>query len=199
MGALAGEQAEGAVGTDRDAVRLAVAAASWSQSSGHAAAFARGHRQTVTGGPDFGAGLPAAGGPGVAQVGAERPAGRVGDREGDVRGVAEAYRGVAGTGQAEASYRGCKGEVAGAGHSQGGVDGEQACPAGFPDTHGEGAQGREEGGAPGERHQRGTGTWARIALMTESAVTPSISASGRSCTRWRRVGSASALTSSGVT
>ena len=139
------------------------------------------------------------GGQASRSVGAERAAGRVGDGEGDVGGFAEADGGVAGAGQAEASY-GCRqGEVAGTGHGQGGVDREDARPAGVPDADGEGAQGREEGGASGECHQRGTGTWARIALMTESAVTPSISASGRSCTRWRRVGRARALTSSGMT
>ena len=35
--------------------------------------------------------------------------------------------------------------------------------------------------------------------MTDSVVTPSISASARSWTRWRSAGVASALTSSGVT
>ena len=153
----------------------------------------------VAGGGDLRAGLPAAGGPGVAEVGAQRAAGRVGDREGDVGGLAQAYGGVAGAGQAEAAYGRGQGEVAGAGEGQGGVDGEDARPAGFPDADGEGAEGRQEGGASGECHQRGTGTWARIALMTESAVTPSISASGRSWTRWRRVGRARAFTSSGMT
>ena len=87
--------------------------------------------------------------------------------------------------------------------ASGAVDGEDARPARREDADGEGAEGREQGGASGEGHgssaQRGTGTWARIAVMTESAVTPSISASGRSWTRWRRVGRARALTSSGMT
>ena len=147
----------------------------------------------------FGARLPTARRPGVAETGAQRAAGGVGDREGDVGGFAEAYGGVAGAGEAQAAYGGGQGEVAGAGQGQGSVDGEDARPAGFPDAYGEGAEGREEGGASGEGHQRGTGTWARIALMTESAVTPSISASGRSWTRWRSVGRASAFTSSGMT
>ena len=46
---------------------------------------------------------------------------------------------------------------------------------------------------------RGTGTDASTASSTPSAVAPSSSASGRSCTRCRRVGRASALTSSGIT
>ena len=48
-------------------------------------------------------------------------------------------------------------------------------------------------------HQRGTGTVARMDSITESVVTPSSSASGRRLTRCRRVGKASAFTSSGET
>ena len=125
--------------------------------------------------------------------------GRVGDRQGDVRGFAEACRGVAGAGQAEAAYGRCQGGVAGAGQGQGALTARMPVQLGLPEADGERAEGRQEGGASGECHQRGTGTWARIALMTESAVTPSISASGRSWMRWRRVGRASALTSSGMT
>ena len=82
VGALAGEEAEGAVGADRDAVGLAVAAAGGAQAGGEASAFAGGDRQAVAGGFHLGAGLPAAGGPGVAEVGAQGAAGRVGDRAG---------------------------------------------------------------------------------------------------------------------
>ena len=49
------------------------------------------------------------------------------------------------------------------------------------------------------RGYRGTGTEASTPSSTPSAVTPSSSASGRSCTRCRKVGRASVLTSSGVT
>lgn len=199
VGALAGEEAQGAVGPDRDAVRVAVAATGGAQAGGHAAAFPRGHRQIVAGGCGLGARLPAAGWPGVAQAGPERAARRIADRQGDVGGLAQAGGGVAGAGEAEAPYGGGQGEVAGAGDGQRGVDREDARPARVPDADGDGGQGRDERGASGESHQRGTGTWARIALMTESAVTPSISASGRSCTRCRRVGRARAFTSSGVT
>lgn len=199
MAALAGEEAEWAVRADGDAVRVAVAAAGGAQTGCDASAFACGDCELVAGRGDLRAGLPAARGPGVADAGAQGAAGRVGDREGDVGCFAEACRGVAGARQAEAAYGGRQGEVAGAGEGQRDVHGEDARPAGLPDADGEGAEGRQERGASGEGHQRGTGTWARIALMTESAVTPSISASGRSWMRWRRVGSARAFTSSGMT
>ncbi len=61
---------------------------------------------------------------------------------------------------------------------------------------------RRDRGPPGQRHRRGyrgTGTEASTPSSTPSAVTPSSSASGRSCSRCRKVGRASALTSSGVT
>ncbi len=60
-----------------------------------------------------------------------------------------------------------------------------------------------QAGPPGQRHephhQRGTGTAPSTPSSTASGVTPSSSASGRSSTRCRRAGRASALTSSGVT
>ncbi len=59
--------------------------------------------------------------------------------------------------------------------------------------------GRGRGAPPAVGGQRGAGVWARTAWMTLSAVVPSISASGRSWMRCRRVGRARALTSSGVT
>src|SRR5690606_25811573 len=61
------------------------------------------------------------------------------------------------------------------------------------------AERHEERGATREDHQRGTGTAASTVSSTVSALTPSSSASGRSWTRWRSVGCARALTSSGVT
>ena len=84
MDALAGGEAQRAVGADGDAVGLAVAAAGGAQRGGDAAAFAGGDGHAVAGGGHFGAGLPAAGGPGVAEVGAQGAAGGVGDGEGDV-------------------------------------------------------------------------------------------------------------------
>ena len=54
-------------------------------------------------------------------------------------------------------------------------------------------------GIPRGAAHRGTGTEARTASSTPSAVAPSISASGRSWIRCRNVGRASAFTSSGVT
>lgn len=142
---------------------------------------------------------PAAGGPGVAYAGPQSAAARVGDREVDVGGLAQAHGGVAGAGQPQGADGRRQGVVDRAGQAEGAVDREDAGPAGFEDADGEAAEGREQRGASGERHQRGTGTWDRIAVMTASAETPSISASGRSCTRWRRVGRARAFTSSGVT
>ena len=74
MGALAGEEPEGAVGADRDAVGPAVAAPGGPQAGGEAAAFAGGDEQVVAGRGGLGAGEPAARGPGVADAGPERAA-----------------------------------------------------------------------------------------------------------------------------
>src|SRR5699024_4176277 len=62
---------------------------------------------------------------------------------------------------------------------------------------GEGTHADERHGSAGEDH-RGTGTVERIESRSDSTFTPSNCASARSCTRWRSVGWASALTSSGV-
>ena len=69
----------------------------------------------------------------------------------------------------------------------------RARPAGRAGRAVRSAPSRQPGG------QRGTGTDASTPSRTPSAVTPSSSASARSRTRWRSVGRASALTSSGVT
>lgn len=199
LGALAGPQAQGAVGADRDAVGLAVAAAGGQQPGGQPAAFARGDDQLVAGRGGLRAREPAARGPGVPDAGPELAAAGVGDGEVDVRRFAEADRGVSGAGQHEAAYGRREGAVERAGQCDRAVDREHAGPARFEEADRDAAEGRQQGGASGEGHQRGTGTWERIAVITASAVTPSISASGRSWTRWRRVGRERALTSSGVT
>lgn len=119
VAALAGEEAQGAVRADRHAVGLAVASAGGAQAGGDAAAFAGRDCQAVAGSLYLGAGLPAARGPRVAYAGAERAAGGVGDREGDVRRFAQACGGVAGAGEAETAYGGRQGVVAGAREGQG--------------------------------------------------------------------------------
>src|SRR5699024_5711133 len=75
---------------------------------------------------------------------------------------------------------------------------EEAHPRVAGEHRGEGARTDERHGAASEDH-RGTGTVARIDSSKDSTFTPSNWASARSCTRWRRVGWARALTSSGVT
>lgn len=196
---LAGEEAERSVRTDRHAVGVAVAAAGGQQTGGQAAAFSGGDDEVVPGRRGFGGGEPGARGPGVADAGAERAGARVGHRQVHVGRFAQAYGGVAGAVQPQGADGRGEGVVDRAGHGEGAVDREHARPARFEEAYGDAAESREQRGASGEGHQRGTGTWVRIAEMTESEVTPSISASGRSCTRWRRVGRARAFTSSGVT
>src|SRR6202008_663162 len=71
-------------------------------------------------------------------------------------------------------------------------------PAGGKDVQGGHAQ-AGAGAAGSSRLLSGAGRVARMAESRSSTVCPSTSASGVSTTRWRRTGSASAFTSSGVT
>jgi hypothetical protein len=72
------------------------------------------------------------------------------------------------------------------------------------DPRGEGAQRggcRREAGRvrrPRRVHSRGASTSSSTLVTMASALWPSISASGESCTRWRNAGSATVFTSSGI-
>ena len=54
-------------------------------------------------------------------------------------------------------------------------------------------------GSAGRADHRGAGVWSRMSRRIRSVLRPSISAPGDMVRRWRRTGSASSFTSSGIT
>ena len=145
--------------------------------------------------------------PGVSDHRAQRAVAGVGDREGDLGGLAEPGAGGTAALEADRTRRRREAEIDEHANDQHGPDQQHGQPAERHDEHDEGPDRRRNNGPPGQRHldpesmsgQRGTGTAASTPSSTPSALTPSSSASGRTLTRCRNVGRASALTSSGVT
>ncbi len=135
--------------------------------------------------------------PGVPDGAAQRAPPVAGDGHGDLGVVAEQDPGIAGPGHLQPAGRRGEQDV--------GDDRDREQPVGQHNggdvaehQHDQRADQRGQCRAAGQRH-RGTGTEASTPSSTPSVLTPSSSASGRSCIRCRNVGVASAFTSSGVT
>ncbi len=112
VAALAGRETEGAVGADRDADGVVVAAAGGVERRRDAAALGRGDAYAVAGGCGFGAGGERAGRPGVAELRAERAPGRVGDGQVRTGFLAKSNGCFTGSGELELSHWRGEGQVA---------------------------------------------------------------------------------------
>ena len=139
--------------------------------------------------------------PGRPDHGPQRPPAGVAHRDRDGRRLAEQHPGVAGPGDPQPPHAGRQHQVRDDGRGQ-----QQRSPPAAQPRYGTPvpAARRSAQPVPSARSApwpgyRGTGTDASTASSTPSGVAPSSSASGRSWTRCRRVGRASAFTSSGVT